>query len=48
VHIGDGLGWPATGRRVTFTGMCLVRLKDGKVAEAWNNFDLASIYRLLR
>ena len=48
VHTGDGLGWPATGKRVTFTGMCLVRLEDGRVAEAWNQFDLGSIYRQLQ
>lgn len=48
VHTGDGLGLPATGKRVTFTGMCLVRLEDGKAAEAWNNFDLASMYRQLQ
>ncbi|HMF54417.1 MAG TPA: ester cyclase [Edaphobacter sp.] len=47
VHSGDGLGMPATGRRVSFTGMCLVRLEGGKAAEAWNNFDLASVYRQL-
>jgi predicted ester cyclase len=48
VHTGDGLGWPATGKRVTFSGMCLARTQDGKLAEAWNNFDLQSIYRQLQ
>jgi hypothetical protein len=28
--------------------MCLVRLHDGKLAEAWNNFDLDSVYRQLQ
>jgi steroid delta-isomerase-like uncharacterized protein len=48
VHSGDGLGMPATGKQVTFTGMCFARLEDGKLAEAWNNFDLGSMYRQLR
>jgi predicted ester cyclase len=48
VHTGDGLGLPATGRRVSFTGMCMVRLQNGRAAEAWNNFDLSSMYRQLR
>jgi steroid delta-isomerase-like uncharacterized protein len=48
IHTGDGLGWPATGKRVTFTGMCLVRLRDGRAAEAWNHFDFGSLYRQLQ
>lgn len=45
VHSGDGLGIPATGKKVEFTGMCLARLEGRKIAEAWNNFDLRSMYR---
>lgn len=48
MHTGDGLGVPATGRKVTFTGMCMVRLQDGRAVEAWNNFDLSSMYRQLQ
>ncbi|HEU4636393.1 MAG TPA: ester cyclase [Edaphobacter sp.] len=44
VHTGDGLGVPATGRRIRFTGMCMVRLHEGRAIEAWNNFDLNSMY----
>jgi len=47
-HSGDGLGILATGKRITFSGMCLARLKDGKLAEAWNNFDLGTMYRQLQ
>jgi len=46
-HTGSGLGIAATGKSVRFTGMCLVHLKDGKLAEAWNNFDMATMYRQL-
>jgi len=38
-HKGAGLGITATGNQVEFTGMTIVRVKDGKLAEAWNNFD---------
>jgi steroid delta-isomerase-like uncharacterized protein len=42
-HTGDGLGVPATGRPVEFTGMTMVRVKDGKIVEGWNNFDFAGM-----
>ena len=38
-HTGNGLGFAATGRPVTFRGMSFVRIKDGKVVEGWNSFD---------
>ncbi len=38
-HLGNGLGFPATGRRATFTGMYFVRIDNGQFVEAWNNFD---------
>jgi len=38
-HTGDHLGIAASNAPVQFTGMCIVRIKDGKIVEAWNNFD---------
>jgi steroid delta-isomerase-like uncharacterized protein len=38
-HTGEGLGVAATGNPVEFTGMAIVRVQDGKIVEAWNNFD---------
>ena len=38
-HRGDGLGFPATGRHVQFSGMVFVRVEEGKLVEGWNNFD---------
>jgi steroid delta-isomerase-like uncharacterized protein len=38
-HRGDTLGFVATNNAVDFTGICIVRIRDGKIAEAWNNFD---------
>jgi predicted ester cyclase len=28
---------------VEFTGMVIVRIKDGKFVEAWNNFDFLTM-----
>jgi len=44
-HSGDHLGVPATGKRVTFTGMTFIRWKDGQIAEGWNNVDLAGLFK---
>jgi steroid delta-isomerase-like uncharacterized protein len=38
-HMGDHLGIAASNAPVEFTGMTIVRIKDGKIVEAWNNFD---------
>lgn len=38
-HIGDAMGVPATNRPVKLTGLILVRWKDGKIVEGWNEFD---------
>jgi steroid delta-isomerase-like uncharacterized protein len=38
-HTGDHLGVVASNAPVEFTGMVIARIKDGKIAEAWNNFD---------
>ena len=42
-HSGGGLGCDATGRRVEFMGMGIVRVRDGKIAEAWNTFDFQAM-----
>lgn len=46
-HAGEGIGIAATNRPVEFTGMTIVRLKDGKIAEAWNNFDFMGMFQQL-
>ena len=38
-HRGDGLGFPATGRFVQFSGVTFARIAGGKLAEGWNVFD---------
>ena len=44
-HTGDGLGIKATGRPIRVSGMCMIRWKDGRIAEAWNEFDAAGLMR---
>jgi steroid delta-isomerase-like uncharacterized protein len=46
-HAGEGIGFAATNQPVTFTGMCMLRIKDGKIVEAWNNFDFMSMFQQL-
>lgn len=38
-HTGDHLGVAASNAQVDFTGVTIVRIKDGKFVEGWNNFD---------
>ena len=33
----------STGKRVKFNGQCLIKIRDGKMAEAWNNFDFLNM-----
>ena len=35
------------GRKVSFTGMTITRITDGKITEGWNNFDFLSMYQQL-
>jgi steroid delta-isomerase-like uncharacterized protein len=46
-HTGDSLGFKATQAPVEFTGMVITRIKDGKIVEAWNNFDFMKMYKQL-
>jgi predicted ester cyclase len=38
-HKGGDMGVAPTGKKVTVTGLVLVRWKDGKIIEGWNEFD---------
>ena len=44
-HSGDHLGVAATNAPVKFTGMVFARVRDGKIIEAWNNFDFLKMNR---
>lgn len=44
-HTGDGLGKTPKGNPIKFSGMTMARIKEGKIAEAWNNFDFYTMYQ---
>ena len=46
-HQGDNLGVAATQKPVEFTGIAIVRIENGKIVEAWNNFDFMSMFQQL-
>lgn len=39
-HTGDGLGMPATQKTVHVTGMCIIRIANGRMVEGWQNWDM--------
>lgn len=41
-NTGQGMGFPATGKRITVNGMTLFRFKSGKITEEWSVFDMLS------
>lgn len=43
-HKGKGLGVLPTNKPVEFTGLTIVKVKDGKIVEAWNQFDFMKMY----
>jgi steroid delta-isomerase-like uncharacterized protein len=46
-HTGEGIGMLATNRPVSFTGITILRIENGKIAEAWNNFDFRALFTQL-
>ena len=44
-HEGEFLGRAATQAPVEFTGITIVRIANGKIVEAWNNFDFMTMYK---
>jgi len=47
-HQGDHLGFKATGKPLLTTGMAWVRWRDGRIIEAWNEFDSAGKIAAMR
>ncbi len=37
----------ASGKAINFSGICLVRVEAGKIAEAWNHYDFLDMYQQL-
>ena len=48
VHRGTFVGIPATGRRVTNTGIVIYHIEAGKIAESWAEMDFGRLIRQLR
>ncbi|MFL6229854.1 MAG: ester cyclase [Pyrinomonadaceae bacterium] len=46
-HQGDTLGYAATRLPTNFEGVTIVRVRDGKIVEAWNQFDFMTMHRQL-
>jgi steroid delta-isomerase-like uncharacterized protein len=47
-HGGDGLGFPATGRKISFRGMTWIRYLDGKMIEGMDCWNQAGLIQSLR
>jgi len=46
-HQSDSLGFAATQQPMEMSGMTIVRVQDGKIVEAWNNFDFMTMFKQL-
>lgn len=46
-HSGELMGIPATGKRVTVTGISINRISGGKVVENWGEFDALGMMQKL-
>jgi len=44
-HQGNGIGVAPTNTPVEFTGMVIVRVRDGQIVEAWNEFNFMEMYK---
>ncbi|HMF58621.1 MAG TPA: ester cyclase [Pyrinomonadaceae bacterium] len=44
-HTGESLGYAATHKPIEITGISIIRVKDGKIVEGWNNFDFFTMYK---
>jgi steroid delta-isomerase-like uncharacterized protein len=46
-HSGPLFGSAATGKKVSFTGMDMIRIKDGKAAEVWHEGNDVAVFMQL-
>ncbi|MFJ4846896.1 ester cyclase [Streptomyces sp. NPDC088733] len=46
-HLGELMGHPPTGRTVSYRGMQISRVKDGKLVERWGSSDELGMLRQL-
>jgi steroid delta-isomerase-like uncharacterized protein len=46
-HTGDFFGIPATGKKISFTGIYIVRIANGKIVEHWGEEDSLGLLQQL-
>lgn len=44
-HVGHALGGEPTKNPTTFEGVAILRVRDGRIVEAWNSFDFLTMYQ---
>ena len=47
-HTGDALGMPATQKTVHVTGISILRVAEGRMVEAWQNWDMLGMVEQLQ
>ncbi|MEZ4660133.1 MAG: ester cyclase [Caldilineaceae bacterium] len=47
IHSGEIMGIPPTGRQMSITGISIDRIADGKIVEAWTNWDALGMLQQL-
>jgi predicted ester cyclase len=46
-HVGELMGIPPTGEKITVTGIWIDRVVDGKIVERWGQVDMLGVMRQL-
>ena len=44
-NTGDGMGFHASGAKISIPGITIFRFKSGKISEEWGVFDMLAAYR---
>lgn len=47
-HLGDQLGFPASGKAVTLAGATIGIVRDSQIREGWNLMDMGHLFESLR
>ena len=47
-HTGNGMGINATGKSVRVTGISILRVADGMLAEGWQNWDMLGLLQQIQ